>query len=90
MAAAAAGQLESIAALVGHGLPVDFESKKGQTAMMAAAAAGQFPSIDMLVGCGANINYESRAGQGLTLVHFSLNVSTSCGIRWVHEFPPVY
>jgi len=28
--------------------------------------------------------------QGLTLVHFRLNVSTFCWIRWVHDFPPVY
>jgi len=29
-------------------------------------------------------------GQGLTVVHFQLNVSTFCWIRWVHDFPPVY
>lgn len=53
---------QAIAALVGHGLPVDFESKKGCTALMEAARAGVFPSIDMLVGCGANINFENKNG----------------------------
>jgi ankyrin repeat protein len=62
MDAAAAGALEAIAALVGHGLPVDFESNKGKTALMEASKAGVFASIDMLVGCGANINYETRSG----------------------------
>jgi len=28
--------------------------------------------------------------RGLRSSTFRLNVSTICGIRWVHEFPPVY
>ena len=29
-------------------------------------------------------------GRGLHSSTFQLNVSTFCGIRWVHGFPPVY
>ena len=29
-------------------------------------------------------------GRGLPSSNFWLNVSTFCGIRWVHDFPPVY
>jgi hypothetical protein len=29
-------------------------------------------------------------GRGLHSSTFQLNVSTFCGIRWVHVFPPVY
>ena len=29
-------------------------------------------------------------GRGLHSSTFRLNVSTFCGIRWVHDFPPVY
>ena len=29
-------------------------------------------------------------GRGLHSSTFRLNVSTFCGIRWVHHFPPVY
>ena len=29
-------------------------------------------------------------GRGLHSSTFRLNVSTFCGIRWVHVFPPVY
>jgi len=29
-------------------------------------------------------------GRGLHLSTIRLNVSTFCGIRWVHHFPPVY
>jgi hypothetical protein len=29
-------------------------------------------------------------GRGLHSSNFRLNVSTFCGIRWVHYFPPVY
>ena len=30
------------------------------------------------------------SGRGLHSSTFRLNVSTFCGIRWVHDFPPVY
>jgi hypothetical protein len=29
-------------------------------------------------------------GRGLHSSTFRLNVSTFCGVRWVHDFPPVY
>jgi hypothetical protein len=29
-------------------------------------------------------------GRGLHSSTFRLNVSSLCGIRWVHDFPPVY
>jgi hypothetical protein len=29
-------------------------------------------------------------GRGLHSSTFRLNASTFCGIRWVHDFPPVY
>jgi len=33
---------------------------------------------------------DSVAGRGLRSSTFRLNVSTLRGIRWVHDFPPVY
>ena len=32
----------------------------------------------------------SIAGRGLHSSTFRLKVSTICGIRWVHDFPPIY
>jgi len=29
-------------------------------------------------------------GRGLHSFSLQLNVSTFCGIRWVHDFPPIY
>ena len=31
-----------------------------------------------------------KMGRGFNSSTFRLNVSTICGMRWVHDFPPVY
>jgi len=36
------------------------------------------------------IHFCDIVGRGLHLSTIRLNVSTVCGIRWVHDFPPVY
>jgi len=52
----------------------------------------------VLRGCGAALLWVSHdpaqparvGGRGLHSYTIQLNVSTFCGICWVHDFPPVY
>jgi len=42
------------------------------------------------VGFPIVLNGKRANGRGLHSSSFWLNVSTFCGIRWVHDFPPVH
>jgi len=60
MAAATAGHLEAIDALLALGADIDHENKDGQTALMQCAARNLSEQCASLIRQGASINYENR------------------------------
>ena len=58
------------------------ELRSGRVYAFTSWAHGMRMSMTKLV--------EWPVGRGLHSSTFRLNVSTFCGIRWVHNYPPVY
>jgi hypothetical protein len=52
--------------------------------------AARLPVLAAAEIYGALLNKVRDNGRSLHSSAFRLNVSTFCGIRWVHDFPPVY
>jgi len=73
IAGAAAGQTETIKALLAQGAGVDATAADGRTALIAAAQSGKIEAIRVLIAAGANLNLASR-GTGT-----ALNVAENTG-----------
>ena len=79
-AAAIAGDLKRMKQLIDNGVDPNGSNYDNRTAFHLAAAAGKLEVLYYLLAVG-------RGSYSSTL---QLNVSTACGIRWGHGFPPVY
>lgn len=77
IAAARAGDLETLKALIEQGFDIDCELKYGTTALMLAAARGQDDVVRLLVDAGAKVNRRNRFG-ATPLLEASDKGHTSC------------
>ena len=62
------------------------------TPLLDLAAASLDPASDPAGSdrSDGQMKKKRKSGRGLHSSTFRVNVSTFCGIRWVHDFPPVY
>jgi len=66
IAAASAGQADTVKALLAQGAGVDATAADGRTALIVAAESGKIESVQVLIAAGANLNRAAR-GTGTAL-----------------------
>eukprot|EP00959_Pyramimonas_sp_CCMP1952_P456318 9472955-Pyramimonas_sp.AAC.1 len=55
MVAITAGERDAVRALMKHGAKVDYENRRGETALIVAASTGNVALMDTLIECGAEV-----------------------------------